>query len=386
MEYRNDMHSKGENHLPYRDVDINGDEIDLKEVIVKLWGERKFILIVTGIFLLIGIFIAFTSPVSYKASCTVVPQAGEKGGNLGGLASIMGVNLGANMSAETLSPTVYPNIVNSVPFCKEIMNTPIVLKDFPNDSVTLYEYYTNQKYYKTSVLEIVKKYTIGLPGTLLSAMRSNSSEKDDLAIYSDTISGQVISLTKEEREVFEIVKNNIQFASNSKDGYITLGYAFAEPEATAIISRQLYNVLEKYVKNFKTQKQLDNLQFVEEGYEEARKDFYAKQERLASFQDENRNLISATARATEKRLNSEYDVAFTVYNEMAKQREQAKLALKESTPVLTVIDPVVVPNQKSAPKRGMIMVVFLFLGIVLSIGWVLVKPFFREVTSGLKEI
>lgn len=365
-------------------VTDESDEIDLKEILVKLWRQRKFILIVTGVFFLLGIFIAFTSPVSYTASCTVVPQSGEKpGGNLGGLASMMGVNLGSAMSGETLSPTVYPHIVKSAPFCKEIMATPITVEK-SSTPITLYEYYTDKKYQPKNVLNGVKKYTIGLPGTILSAVRSDDKAQESTISYTDTITGEIVTLTSDEKKVMDIINANIQFESNTKDGYVKLGYTFAEPEAVAVVSQQLYNVLERYVKNFKAQKEQDNLQFVEASYQEARTDFLRKQANLASFQDANRDLISAMARTTERRLSSEYDVAFTIYNELAKQLEQAKLAVKQSTPVLTVIDPVVVPHEKSAPKRAMIMAVFLFLGIVLSIGWVLVKPFVQDIAREVK--
>jgi len=74
------------------------DEIDLIDLLRKLWVKRKFILMVTGVFLLIGLFVALFSPVSYTASCTVVPQSGEnKTGGLSGVAAMMGVNLGTAM-------------------------------------------------------------------------------------------------------------------------------------------------------------------------------------------------------------------------------------------------------------------------------------------------
>ena len=356
------------------------DEIDLKDLIIQLWKKRKFILIVTGIFLLAGIFVAFTSPVSYTASCTVVPQTSQKGGsNLGGLASMMGINLGSAMSGETLSPTVYPHIVKSAPFCKEIMDTPIIVKKSPVP-ITLYEYYTDKKYQNKSILNGIKKYTLGLPGTIFLAMRPNKID-DNATVHTDTLTGKIITLSAEEKKVYDVINTNIQFESNPKDGYIKLGYTFPEPEAVAVISQQLYNVLERYVKNFKAEKELDNLKFVESSYQEARKDFLQKQANLAAFQDANRGLVTAMARATERRLSNEYDIAFTVYNELAKQLEQAKLSVKQSTPVLTVIDPVVVPQEKSAPKRSMIMATFLMLGLIASIGWVLVKPFIDNIAQ-----
>ncbi len=363
---------------------VEEEEIDIKEIILKLWHERKFILVTTGIFLAIGLFIALASPVSYTTSATFVPQVSESGrGNLGGMAAMMGVNLGSTGSGEVLSPDVYPQIVNSAPFCKDIMETPITVKKSEGTPITLYEYYTNPEYQNKNLLGSIKKYTLGLPGVILSALRSEK-EEETASILSDTLTKQIVALTEDERKVMKAIQENISF-NNSKEGHITMGYTFSEPQATASITNQLFNTLQEYVKEYKTQKQIDNLQFVEESYQAARQDFLQKQGALASFQDANRGLTTALARTTEQRLRSEYDIAFTVYNELAKQQEQAKLAVKESTPLLTVINPVVVPHEKSAPRRSIILVGFIFLGIVVGIGWVFVKPIFTDLKKSIKE-
>lgn len=364
---------------------VEEEEIDIKEIILKLWHERKFILVTTGIFLAIGLFIALASPVSYTTSATFVPQVSESGrGNLGGMAAMMGVNLGSTGSGEVLSPDVYPQIVNSAPFCKDIMETPITVKKSEGTPITLYEYYTNPEYQNKNLLGSIKKYTLGLPGVILGALRSEK-EEETASILSDTLTKQIVALTEDERKVMKAIQENISFNNNSKEGHITMGYTFSEPQATASITNQLFNTLQEYVKEYKTQKQIDNLQFVEESYQAARQDFLQKQGALASFQDANRGLTTALARTTEQRLRSEYDIAFTVYNELAKQQEQAKLAVKESTPLLTVINPVVVPHEKSAPRRSIILVGFIFLGIVVGIGWVFVKPIFTDLKKSIKE-
>jgi len=63
--------------------------------------------------------------------------------------------------------------------------------------ITLYEYYTEDEYRDKNLFSIIAKYTIGLPGTILSAITSNDSEDLGQAIYSDTITGKVISLSEE---------------------------------------------------------------------------------------------------------------------------------------------------------------------------------------------
>lgn len=363
-------------------VEDTSNVIDVKEVIVNIWRKRKYIFIFTSCFLLLGLFVALTSPALYISKCTVVPQLGDqKTGGLGGIASMMGVNIGSSNSGETLSPKVYPQIINSVPFCKEIMLTPIVITKSHGDTITLYDYYTNRKYQPTDAMGSIKRYTIGLPGLLISSFRSG----DASTVYSDIDTGGVITLTNKERFVIANIKDKIYFNSNPKDGYITLGYSFSEPQATAVIAQNVYATLEKYVANYKSLKQQDNLSFIQKNYDEAREDFMEKQDALAAFQDANRDLTSAMARTTERSLSSEYEIAYTVYNELARQLEQAKISVKESTPILTIVDPVVVPNKKSGTSKIVIMIGFIMIGLVLSTLWVLIKPLFKDFVSEIKE-
>lgn len=363
----------------------HSDEIDLKDLIVQLWKKRKFILAVTGLFFLLGIFIAFTLPVEYTAQSVILPQSGRQSslGNLGSLASIVGVNMGTTVMAEgNISTGIYPQIVNSLPFVREIMETPIVVERSDGKEITLYEYYSEKKYRSKNVFTVIKKYTIGLPGTLISAFRSSKNMQEvtiHTAITPDSTG--IVSISRQEQAVYNAIKGSIQYEYNTKEGIIKLGYTFPEPLAAAQISEQLHKSLEKYVINYKIEKVQENLNFVEQSFAEARKDFLQKQANLAAFQDANRGLITASSRTVETRLRSEYDIAFTIYNELAKQREQAQLSMKEEKPILTVINPVTVPLEKSAPRRSMILAVFLLLGLIVSTGWVLAKPFIEDIKA-----
>ena len=368
----------------------HSDEIDLKDLIVQLWKKRKFILAVTGLFFLLGIFIAFTLPVEYTAQSVILPQSGRQSslGNLGSLASIVGVNMGTTVMAEgNISTGIYPQIVNSLPFVREIMETPIVVERSDGKEITLYEYYSEKKYRSKNVFTVIKKYTIGLPGTLISAFRSSKNMQEvtiHTAITPDSTG--IVSISRQEQAVYNAIKGSIQYEYNTKEGIIKLGYTFPEPLAAAQVSEQLHKSLEKYVINYKIEKVQENLNFVEQSFAEARKDFLQKQANLAAFQDANRGLITASSRTAETRLRSEYDIAFTIYNELAKQREQAQLSMKEEKPILTVINPVTVPLEKSAPRRSMILAVFLLLGLIVSTGWVLAKPFIEDIKAEIIKI
>ena len=373
--------------VPVPAMPDNDDEIDLTELLGKLWQKRKFILKTTGIFLLVGLFIALFSPVEYTAQCVVVPQGKDnQGGNLGGLASIVGVNIGTSIISEgVISPVMYPTIIKSLPFTEVMMETPITVKKSEDKPITLYEYYTDKKYRTFNIVSAIKKYTIGLPCTIISLFKpvriANTPSLENG--NNDSVSSLVV-ITPQKQAVCNAIKNAVQYEYNQKEKYITIGYTFPEAVGAAQISEQLRKTLEQYVITYKTEKVKENLAFVEQSYEEAKKDFLRKQTALAAFQDANRGLTTAMARTTEQQLRNEYNIAFTVYNELARQLEQAKLSVKETQPVFTVIDPVIVPLEKSAPNRGLIVIVFCVVGFIIAVIWVFAAPFFKSLAQEVK--
>lgn len=357
-------------------------EIDLIEVIRKLWAKRKFILKVTVVFMAFGVLIALFSPKEYTAGCTMVPQIGEKttGGNLSGLAAMAGINLGSNSGGDVLMPNVYPKILSSVPFQKELMQTEIKFEDY-EQPVRLLDYYTGEEYRKFSLLGTIKKYTIGLPGLILGAL----SKEEAIPGLPDSASSGIQSLSKEEDDCMKILANLVTLTVNDKEGYITLSASMPEPVAAAQLAYKVQVLLQKYVTEFKIEKARANLEFIEERYADAKSEFERKQEELAEFRDANRNFASAVAKTTEERLSNEYAVVLGVYSELAKQREQANIQVKEDTPIFAVVEPVTVPTERSKPKRALICVAFTFLGGFCGVGLVLVLPFLAQV-SGARRL
>lgn len=357
-------------------------EIDLIEVIRKLWAKRKFILKVTVVFMALGVLIALFSPKEYTAGCTMVPQIGEKttGGNLSGLAAMAGINLGSNSGGDVLMPNVYPKILSSVPFQKELMQTEIKFEDY-EQPVRLLDYYTGEEYRKFSLLGTIKKYTIGLPGLILRAL----SKEEAIPGLPDSASSGIQSLSKEEDDCMKILANLVTLTVNDKEGYITLSASMPEPVAAAQLAYKVQVLLQKYVTEFKIEKARANLEFIEERYADAKSEFERKQEELAEFRDANRNFASAVAKTTEERLSNEYAVVLGVYSELAKQREQANIQVKEDTPIFAVVEPVTVPTERSKPKRALICVAFTFLGGFCGVGLVLVLPFLAQV-SGARRL
>lgn len=362
------------------------EEIDIYEILFTLWKGRKRLIFAAIISAVIGAFVAFTSPVKYTAKCVIFPQVSSKtGGSLSSLASMAGLNLGGADLNGGLPPEVYSKILMSRPFIQDIMNTPISIEAESKKKIPLYEYYSDEKYQSFDIWKVAKKYTIGLPALIIGKEEEVTDEIDmSLTKYLED-STSVIRVSRKEQEIYDAISSAIQYDYNTKEGLLNLSYIFPEPVAAAQICENLQRTLERYVVNYKVEKVRENLAQVERSFAKARIDFFRLQAEWANFQDSNRGLVTATARAQETRIRGDYDIAYAIYNELATQREQLQVQLKEQKPVLSVIDPVVVPLEKSAPRRGIILAGFLLLGVIVTAVWTIYETFIKNIFRSIKE-
>lgn len=338
--------------------DMQEQEIDLIALFKRLWKKKKFILYVTLGFMVFGLLVAFLSPKRYTASTIFVPQTSEQGvsSSMSSLAALAGINIGSMNGSESLSPAVYPQLLSNVDFLKELMYTPIKFEEWP-EKVTLFDYYTNEEYNKPSLAGTIMKYTIGLPGVIIHAIKGEPVQ-DSSAIME---SGLPV-FTKDEYACKGIVEKLIKIEINDKDGYVQLSVDMPEPVAAAEVATAAFRLLEKYVTEYKIEKAKATLDYVNDRFAEAKADFEHKQQEYARFKDANRMLTTATSMITQDRLEQEYNLSNTIYTELARQKTQVELQVKENTPVLSVVQPIVVPFEKSKPKRAVILIAFTFLG------------------------
>jgi uncharacterized protein involved in exopolysaccharide biosynthesis len=198
-------------------------------------------------------------------------------------------------------------------------------------------------------------------------------------VFKNSIDTLIHTLSEKEYRCMRVLQNTINLNVNEKEGILTLSAKMPEAVAAAQLVAAIQQMLQRYVTEFKIEKAQVKLQFIEERYADAKKSFENKQEELAAFRDANRNVASAIAKTVEERLSNEYAVALSVYSELAKQREQAGIQVKEDTPIFTIVEPVTVPLERSKPKRTFIFLAFTCLGFFAGIGIVLALPFIARI-------
>jgi uncharacterized protein involved in exopolysaccharide biosynthesis len=241
-----------------------------------------------------------------------------------------------------------------------------------SDSLVTYQYYF-EEVYNPGVLAGLKKYTIGLPGLLVGALKGKTTFEN-----SKNFKEKLIQLSQEEFELLESLEEQISLNVNDKEGFVTLSFTMPEANASAQMTQRAQELLQEYALKYKTQKSKEQLAYIEERFKEKEKDFNEKKLQLALFQDRNNNINSAVARTRLLQLQSEYDLAFTVYTELAKQLETQRLQVKKDTPIFTILKPVSVPNEKAGPKKSLILIGFTFLGLILSLGYIYIKSLLPE--------
>ena len=342
-------------------IDNYQDEgIDILALVKQLWAGRKTIIICTVIFMALGFVAALTMKRTYTVSTIMVPQMNSgKSSSLSSLASLAGFDLGMTNTTADLSPLAYPKIVSSTPYQLELIYTPVHYEKVDHP-VSMYTYF--KEYTKPSVMGVIKKYTIGLPFTLLGMLQKEKPEVTLPGGEGDSLPKPLV-LSKDEDKLLKVIAPKVNLAVDKKEGYITLSVTGSEPIQTAELAMKAQQLLSDEVVRFRTDKSQRELDYIQARYNEI------KQE-AESYQSKSRIEM--------ERIRSKYTVANTVYAEMAKQLEQAKMQVKKDTPVITVIQPVTVP-MKPSNSRAKTLFVWVFMGILLGCGLVFGKGYWPKV-------
>ena len=366
---------QNQNNMP-----VEEQEIDLVELIQKMWINRWLIIKVASVFVVLGVLVALFSAKVYTASCDIVPDTGKSGNSkMSSLAALAGVNMSSGVDVMALSPLVYENIMNGTTFRKELMQTKINFEEI-DEPVSFFDYYISEEYNKPSVFSYIKKYTIGLPFVILNAIRGEQPEPD----YSGVGKSEgptVETLSKEEFDAMNILGQSVSITLQEKKGFVTITSNMPEAVAAAQLTQATVVLLQKYITEFKIAKVQSNLDFIQSRYDEAKKNFEDIQVRRAAFRDANTNTNKYSARVEAEKLDAEYTLAMNLYSELATQLEQAKIEVKKDTPVLTVVRPVTIPYKRSKPQRAQIVLVYTFLGVVAGAGLVLGLPMLANITG-----
>lgn len=347
-------------------------EIDLIELAQKVWAGRKLIFKACGIAVVVALVVAFSIPKEYATSVTLAPEVGGRSGssNLGALAAMAGVNLRTSAGEDALSPELYPDIVSSTPFLTSLFDVRVQDGEAEIDT-TLYVYLKD--YQRAPWWGVITSAPFRAIGWVSSLFKDEAEEQGGAAELNP------FHLTQEESNIANALSGRIAVDVDKKTGVTTLTVTMQDPLISASLTDTIMHSLQNYITDYRTNKARHDLAYMEKLYKEARQEYMEAQEKYASFADTNLDLNRLIYRAEQERLQNEMNLAFQVYTQVAQQLQMAKAKVQEITPVYTVVQPATVPLSAAKPSKMLILVAFVFLAGVGSVGWILfVKDFIQN--------
>lgn len=374
--------SKNENPITKQ---VEDDEISIN--FGEIYGalkKYKILIAATSLFFAgLGALYSLTLNNEYEASVKMVPESadsksGGMAGGLGGLstlAGLAGINIGGATGVDAIQPAMYPNIVESIPFLQELIRAKIY-----NPKIKKYQVLANY----------LKEHQSNAPIKLYDSeklaeekAKKELSDADLKDLNVPTTPGQTIdfiNIDLKEAHILNKLKSYIKVEVDKKTMFLTITCTLQNPIIAANLTSLVQNQLTRYIVNYRTEKVRKEMEFLISRQSEAKKRYDQALFTFSNYKDQNRNRFLNVAKTQEKKLQYEVDLSFNLYSSITSQLSEAQIKVQKETPIFKILEPAQVPLSRSSPKRSLITIGAMFIGIFVA----LVIVFFKSIN--LKEL
>ncbi len=348
-----------ENNINNQPSIDNDQEIDIIELLSKLWKKRKMIIKWCIVGAILGLIIGFSIPETYNASVTLAPELEQKAGsNVSSIASMMGVNL--NNSIDAINAEMFPDVVHSTPFIVELFDLPVTFER-KGEMIT------------TSLLDYMKNYQRSawwsyipqIPGKILGLFSKKEETNVDIAALNPN------NLPKKERGVVGFFAENIIVSVDIKSLKTTISLDLQDPQVVYVVVNAVVDNLKEYMSDYRSSKARQDVENLSVICEQRKADYYKAQQAYARHMDSNKSVILQSAQAEQERLQQEMNLAYQVYSQVAQQLEGARITEQQAKPVFAIVQPPVIPLHKVAPSKAKLLIVFTLLAGCCAAIWIL---------------
>ena len=360
------------NNTPYQYEEES--EIDIMELISRLWKRRSMIIKWCIVGAVIGLVAGFSIPKTYTASVTLAPEVQQKtGSGVSSIASMMGVNL--NNSLDAINAEMFPDVVHSTPFIVELFDLPVTFER--KDSIittTLLDYML--EYQKSPWWSHVIEAPFKALAWCIDLVTPDKEEEG--------VAGPLnpINLPKKERAVVKFFAENIMVNVDKKTLKTEMSLEMQDPKVVYTVMDAVITNLKEYMTEYRSSKSRQDVENLSVICELRKADYYKAQQAYAEYIDANKSVIRQSAQAERERLQQEMNLAYQVYSQVATQMEGARIQAEQAKPVFAVVQPPVVPLRKTAPSKAKMLVIWTFLAGCCAAAWVL---FGKDYWKKLKE-
>ena len=165
----------------------------------------------------------------------------------------------------------------------------------------------------------------------------------------------------------------ISIELNKKESYVTLNVIDKNPYISSKIAHEAEKLLQESIIDYKIKNIKSVYDFTLNQLEIAKINLYKLQDSIAYFKDSNKNIKSDLFLNQLNRIETEYNFTKNIYNELVLTKEKTAIEVKRNTPIFTIINPVVIPNEKFEPKRTILVFFSTFIAFIVSLLWIIIK-------------
>jgi uncharacterized protein involved in exopolysaccharide biosynthesis len=162
------------------------------------------------------------------------------------------------------------------------------------------------------------------------------------------------------------IATQVDFQTN----VVRLSVSLQYPELAASVANRFIQYLNDFNTQTRQSQGRERRKFVEQRITAAEAELRAVEQELRTFLERNRSWQQAPQLVFEEgRLRRQVDIRQEVYLTLNREYETARIEEVNDTPVITVIDPAVPPQERSKPRPMLLGLVALALGGVIAVTW-----------------
>ena len=349
--------------------------------IKKFLGSKRLIFFCVVTALLLGVLQNVFSDSVYEAKTSFISKSENASGGSGlkSIAALIGVNVGSGSQGfKDIPVSLYPKLKGSVTYNKKLLSTKIRLVDKDTLTTTVRTYITENR--EQSIVEIVKKYTIGLPGRILKSFRKESNSKDAIQIEN------LEYLSKKDKSLMKYLQEQIVLKIDAGDGSLHISATDNNALVAAQLAQKAKEILQELIIEYRIGKLQESYDFIEAQYFIKKTDYEAARAALAYYTDRNRFNNTAASLIRKKDLEKKSSLAYSLFTELESQKINSQISLKEETPIFTTIDPSVIPLESLNPSLIISIIKFGIIGLFLAIVIFIMTIYIKIVNSAWKEV
>jgi len=337
------------------------DEIDIRALILIILKNWK-IIVVSTIVIAIGVAIyANMLPNQYVARTIAVAARGASGSNqMAGLAALAGINIASGGSDVNLMNYIDLLVENTS------FNEKIIEQEWAVRRLQTKEEIRERTPFVYDTMTLAQFWGFGEPDTTVPNWE-----------YRFKMS-QIGMLRSPKYKFITINKDKTK-------GTIEIKTRFENPSLSFAVHEFLIQYLKEYIEKDYLNRGKEKRRFVEERVAEVRENLNRAEIRLANFRERNMVAQSPSVILEGERLQRDVILQTSVYTELVKQLELARIDEKKETPAFEVIKEADFPLYPSEPNRKLLYLIGIFGGFFAGVFGVFAKEWVLSIINVSKN-